>query len=96
MERTSQQKDCSKIKVNIGDVFQIGSSEVVVTQPRMPCYKLGVKFGAHDNLVMQFMESKLPGIYFRVLKEGAVGVEIRSCLLAEIRITSQLEILSSR
>jgi MOSC domain-containing protein YiiM len=60
-------------KVNIGDVFRIGSSEVVATQPRMPCYKLGVKFGRMD-IVKQFMESKLPGIYFRVLKEGEVGV----------------------
>ena len=59
-------------QVNIGDVFQIGSSEVVATQPRMPCYKLGVKFGRMD-IVRQFMESKLTGIYFRVLKEGEVG-----------------------
>ena len=59
-------------QVNIGDVFRIGSSEVVATQPRMPCYKLGVKFGRMD-IVKQFMESKLPGIYFRVLKEGEVG-----------------------
>lgn len=59
-------------QVNIGDVFQIGSSEVVVTQPRMPCYKLGVKFG-RMGIVRQFMESKLTGIYFRVLKEGDVG-----------------------
>jgi MOSC domain-containing protein YiiM len=60
-------------QVNIGDVFRVGSSEVVATQPRMPCYKLGVKFGRMD-IVKQFMESKLPGIYFRVLKEGEVGV----------------------
>jgi MOSC domain-containing protein YiiM len=60
-------------QVNIGDVFRIGSSEVVATQPRMPCYKLGVKFGRMD-IVKQFMESKLPGIYFRVLKEGEVGL----------------------
>jgi len=59
-------------QVNIGDVFRIGSSEIVATQPRMPCYKLGVKFGRMD-IVKQFMESKLPGIYFRVLKEGEVG-----------------------
>jgi len=59
-------------QVNIGDVFQIGSSEVVVTQPRMPCYKLGVKFGSMD-IVKKFMDSKLTGIYFRVLKEGEVG-----------------------
>jgi MOSC domain-containing protein YiiM len=60
-------------QVNIGDVFRIGSSEVVATQPRMPCYKLGVKFG-RMAIVRQFMESKLPGIYFRVLHEGDVGV----------------------
>jgi MOSC domain-containing protein YiiM len=64
--------------VNIGDVFRIGSSEVVATQPRMPCYKLGVKFGRMD-IVRLFMESKLPGIYFRVLREGYVksGDEIK-------------------
>ena len=60
-------------QVNVGDVFRIGSSEVVATQPRMPCYKLGVKFGRMD-IVKKFMDSKLPGIYFRVLKEGEVGV----------------------
>ena len=59
-------------QVNIGDVFRVGSSEVVATQPRMPCYKLGVKFG-HMDIIRQFMNSKLTGIYFRVLKEGVVG-----------------------
>ena len=59
-------------QVNIGDVFRIGSSEVIVTQPRMPCYKLGVKFGRMD-IIRQFMDSKLTGIYFRVLKEGEIG-----------------------
>jgi MOSC domain-containing protein YiiM len=59
-------------QVNIGDVFRVGSSEVVATQPRMPCYKLGVKFGRMD-IIRQFMNSKLTGIYFRVLKEGEVG-----------------------
>ena len=59
-------------QVNVGDVFRIGSSEIVATQPRMPCYKLGVKFGRMD-IIRQFMNSKLTGIYFRVLKEGAIG-----------------------
>jgi MOSC domain-containing protein YiiM len=58
-------------QVNIGDIFRVGSGEVVATQPRMPCYKLGVKFGGMD-IVKKFMDSKLPGIYFRVLKEGEV------------------------
>jgi len=55
--------------VNIGDIFRIGTAELAVTQPRMPCYKLGVKFGSM-NFVRQFMESRLTGIYFKVLKEG--------------------------
>ena len=59
-------------QVNIGDIFRVGSSELVATQPRMPCYKLGVKFGRMD-IVKKFMDSKLTGIYFRVLKEGEVG-----------------------
>ena len=81
-------------QVNIGDVFRIGSGEVVATQPRMPCYKLGVKFGRMD-MVRQFMESKLTGIYFRVLKQGDVGAVMRSSLLAEMRTMSRLKILSN-
>ncbi|MBC1220300.1 MOSC domain-containing protein [Nostoc sp. UCD121] len=58
--------------VNIGDCFQIGSAEVMVTQPRMPCYKLGIKFGRAD-IVKQFLDSRLTGFYFSVLQEGQVG-----------------------
>ena len=58
--------------VNIGDRFQIGSAEVVATQPRMPCYKLGVRFGRMD-IVRRFLMSNRSGIYFKVLQEGEVG-----------------------
>jgi MOSC domain-containing protein YiiM len=58
--------------VNIGDQFQIGSAIVIATQPRMPCYKLGVKFGRMD-IVKRFLASGLTGIYFKVLQEGDVG-----------------------
>jgi MOSC domain-containing protein YiiM len=57
--------------VNIGDSFSIGSAEVVATQPRLPCYKLGVKFGRMD-IVRRFLASGRPGIYFKVLQEGEV------------------------
>jgi len=57
--------------VNIGDRFHIGSAEMVATQPRMPCYKLGVRFGRMD-IVRRFLASGRPGIYFKVLREGAV------------------------
>jgi len=59
-------------EVSIGDVFQIGSSRVTATQPRMPCYKLGVKFGRMDVL-KKFLASGRSGIYFKVSKEGEVG-----------------------
>src|SRR5215207_7440119 len=59
-------------EVSVGDVFQIGSSKVIATQPRMPCYKLGVKFGRMDVL-KKFLASGRSGIYFKVLEEGEVG-----------------------
>lgn len=59
-------------EVNVGDVFRIGSATVIATQPRMPCYKLGVKFGRMD-VVKKFLASGRSGIYFRVLKEGEVA-----------------------
>lgn len=64
--------------VNIGDVYEIGTTRLVVTQPRMPCYKLGIKFGRMD-IIEKFIHSKKPGIYFRVLREGELeaGNEIR-------------------
>jgi MOSC domain-containing protein YiiM len=58
--------------VNVGDIFKIGSSKVIATQPRMPCYKLGVKFRRMDVL-KKFLASGRSGIYFKVLEEGEVG-----------------------
>lgn len=65
-------EDLMEEEVCIGDVFQIGLSRVIVTQPRMPCYKLGVKFGRMDVL-KKFLDSGRSGIYFKVSKEGEVG-----------------------
>jgi MOSC domain-containing protein YiiM len=64
--------------VNIGDHFQIGSAKIVSTQPRMPCYKLGVRFGTME-IIRRFLSSGRSGIYFKVLKEGIVqpGDEIK-------------------
>ena len=58
--------------VHIGDSFCIGSAEVVVTQPRLPCYKLGVKFQSED-MVKRFLASGRTGFYFAVTREGTVG-----------------------
>jgi MOSC domain-containing protein YiiM len=61
-----------KSKVNIGDRFRIGTAEVMVTQPRFPCFKLNLKFG-RDDMVKRFLNSRLSGIYFSVMQEGEVG-----------------------
>jgi MOSC domain-containing protein YiiM len=65
-------EDMFEDEVNIGDEFQIGSAKLVATQPRMPCYKLGIRFGNMD-MVKKFMDSGRPGIYFKVLSEGEIG-----------------------
>jgi MOSC domain-containing protein YiiM len=58
--------------VHLGDRFSIGTTEVVVTQPRLPCYKLGVRFGS-DDMVKRFLASGRTGFYVAVLREGEVG-----------------------
>ena len=59
-------------ETHIGDKFRIGSAELMVTQPRMPCYKLGIRFGRAD-IIKRFLVSERTGFYFSVLKEGEVG-----------------------
>jgi MOSC domain-containing protein YiiM len=58
--------------VHIGDRMRIGSAEVVVTQPRLPCYKLGIKFGQSD-MVKRFANSRRTGFYVAVREQGEVG-----------------------
>jgi MOSC domain-containing protein YiiM len=58
--------------VCIGDRFTIGTAEVVVTQPRLPCFKLNLKFN-RDDMVKRFLASHFSGFYLRVLREGEVG-----------------------
>jgi MOSC domain-containing protein YiiM len=59
-------------EIHIGDKFQVGSGVVMVTQPRMPCYKLGIRFGRSD-ILKRFLASERTGFYFSVLTEGEVG-----------------------
>ncbi len=59
-------------EVHIGDRFTIGGAEVVITQPRLPCFKLNLKFD-RDDMIKRFLASHFTGFYFRVLREGEVG-----------------------
>jgi len=58
--------------VRIGDRFRAGSAEFIVTQPRMPCFKLGIRFNRTD-IVKRFLQSGRSGFYFAVLTEGEVA-----------------------
>lgn len=64
-------KGLDETKIIIGTIYKIGSALVQVTQPREPCFKLGVKFGS-QKVVKQFVNHGFPGTYIRVLEEGFV------------------------
>jgi MOSC domain-containing protein YiiM len=57
----------------IGDRLRIGSAEFVVTEPRMPCFKLGVRFGRMD-VVKRFLDARRPGFYLAVMNPGSIEV----------------------
>jgi MOSC domain-containing protein YiiM len=65
----------------IGDRLRIGSAVLMVTQPRMPCYKLALKFDLED-MIKRFLTSRRSGFYFSVIEEG------------EVRVGSEVEVLS--
>lgn len=59
-------------EVFIGDKLRIGTAEFVVTEPRMPCYKLGIRFGRKD-ILRRFLQSRRSGFYLAVTKTGELG-----------------------
>lgn len=59
-------------ETHVGDKFRVGAAEVMVTQPRIPCYKLGIRFGRVD-IIKRFLISERSGFYVSVLKEGEVA-----------------------
>ena len=48
-------------QAHIGDEFRVGTARLVVTQPRLPCYKLGIRFG-NPGMVKTFLKAGLPGM----------------------------------
>lgn len=55
----------------IGDRLRIGSAELVVTQPRLPCFKLGIRFD-DAGMVRRFLAAGRTGYYLRIVTEGDV------------------------
>ena len=83
----------------IGDRFRVGAAEVVVSEPRVPCYKLGLKFKGH-GMVKRFLESRRTGFYFAVAKEGMVragdAIELLSRDPARVRVAEVFHVYMSK
>jgi MOSC domain-containing protein YiiM len=65
-------RDFDEADVSIGDVFRIGTTELEAAAPRLPCYKLGLRFG-DPGMVKTFAEAGRWGIYFRVVNGGVMA-----------------------
>ena len=76
-------------ELNVGDKFRVGSALVMATEPRMPCYKLGIRFGRPD-VVKRVLASERTGFYFAVLQEEEVGVVIRFELIEKSKDSLRL------
>lgn len=66
----------------VGEHWQVGSAILAVTQPRMPCFKLGIRFG-DAHFPKRFLAAARPGAYLRVIRAGDVGAE------DEVRVISR-------
>jgi MOSC domain-containing protein YiiM len=66
-------KGLDEKEIHIGDIFEIGTAMIQITQPREPCYKLGIKFGT-QTILKEFIAHGHPGTYVRILKKGHVSV----------------------
>ena len=75
------QEGLAEDKVHIGDRFSVGSAEVMVTQPRLPCYKLGIRLQS-DGVIKPFLQSRRTGFYVSVTREGNVGAGDELSLLS--------------
>ena len=64
-------KGLDETKISVGDIYKIGTALVQVTQPREPCFKLGIRFGT-QAILKQFIKHARPGTYVRVLEEGLI------------------------
>jgi MOSC domain-containing protein YiiM len=74
-------EDLLEDSVHLADRFSVGSAQVVVTQPRLPCYKLGIRFQS-DDMVKRFLASTRTGFYLAVTREGEVASDDEIKLIA--------------
>ncbi|RRQ47580.1 MOSC domain-containing protein [Maribacter algicola] len=77
-------------KIRVGNIYKLGNALVQVSQPREPCYKLGIRFGTQE-ILKQFIDQNHPGTYVKILEEGEVGIgdELQLIQLSENTLTVQ-------
>ena len=84
--------------VCVGDELTIGSAVLRVTQPRLPCFKLGIRFGRLD-MVKRFLHSRRTGIYFAVVREGSLEasneITLKRASLPSVTIAEMVEQFTS-
>ena len=67
-------------EIRIGDTYKIGSALVQISQPREPCFKLGIRFGT-QQILKEFIDYGFPGTYVKILEEGQVSSRDRLTLI---------------
>ncbi|WP_339716235.1 MOSC domain-containing protein [uncultured Kriegella sp.] len=72
--------------VRIGDIYKIGTAMVQVSQPREPCYKLGVRF-SDQSILKKYITYGYPGTYVRILQEGSVRIDDEMVLVEQSKNT---------
>jgi MOSC domain-containing protein YiiM len=86
-------------EIRVGDVLRIGTAEFVVTQPRLPCYKLNVRFQRPD-MVKRFLRGGRTGFYLRVIKEGYLtagdAIEVVPTDRSAIRVTEVVTLYTKK
>ena len=85
--------------IRIGDIYKIGTALVQVSQPREPCYKLGVRFN-DQNILRQYIDHAYPGTYVRILEEGEVQKEDEFILIEQsentLTVKQSFEVILAR
>jgi len=76
-------------KIFVGDIFKVGSCILQVTQPRVPCFKLEIKF-QNSKIIEKFINFRRSGIYFRVLQEGNIQIEDTFALISSEKIKASV------
>lgn len=65
-------KGLDESQIKVGSIYRLGNALVQITQPREPCFKLGLKFGTQE-ILKQFIDHGWPGTYVRILEVGKVS-----------------------